>query len=444
MARADGEADTTPPTVQGVPDRDPDSGFWIGDEGRWYTDDVTISWRVTDADPSSGIVSRPAAQVISDEGVHRVVSDEACDAAGNCATGAVTVGIDKTGPIVELFPRPNDEGWYTAPTTVTLLCRDLLSGIVTCANPVALTGGDSHVSGTVADVAGNTTPYELKLDATLPDSWVHLPYCIEGQRVCAGSLYAEFGAADSEGSSGVKEIHYRIEGDGAAEEISGVLPPNDGWDMSGIWAALNPEGGTVKLTHWAVDRAGNVGTPRVGYATVDAKAPTIRAIVHPAPNAAGWNNTTVMVAFDCRDESYGHWCVPRFPDWVYVDQDTPGRTVTGNAGDPFGHRSSLSLVIKRDTQAPTATISRKEGRSVSGTAGDTLSGVKTVTVTMSTSGLLSNYTKTDTVTCDGGTSCTWSVTLPRSLLTKWHIVAVATDVADNASAPVRRTFGPLE
>jgi hypothetical protein len=89
-------ADSTPPTVVGNLDRQANT---VG----WYNSDVTINWTATDPTPSSGTPTTPAPTIASQEGTHTYTSAQSCDAAGNCATGSLTLKIDKTKPTVSNF-----------------------------------------------------------------------------------------------------------------------------------------------------------------------------------------------------------------------------------------------------------------------------------------------------------------------------------------------------
>jgi hypothetical protein len=67
--------------------------------GGWYTSDVSFAWRWTDAAPGSGLdpTACPAATTSSGEGV-QTLSGACADLAGNVASAALTVRVDKSAP----------------------------------------------------------------------------------------------------------------------------------------------------------------------------------------------------------------------------------------------------------------------------------------------------------------------------------------------------------
>jgi hypothetical protein len=83
--------DTTPPVVTGTPTTQPNSNGW-------YNGNVTINWTATDPSPSSGAPSQPGPTQATLEGTHTYISAPSCDPAGNCATGNLTLKIDKSLP----------------------------------------------------------------------------------------------------------------------------------------------------------------------------------------------------------------------------------------------------------------------------------------------------------------------------------------------------------
>ena len=83
--------DSVPPTVSGTPDRAPNAAGW-------YNADVTIDWHATDPAPSSGTPTDPANTVASLTGENTYTSGQSCDPDGNCATGSLTIKIDKAAP----------------------------------------------------------------------------------------------------------------------------------------------------------------------------------------------------------------------------------------------------------------------------------------------------------------------------------------------------------
>ncbi len=160
--------DAVNPTVIGIPDRSPNAAGW-------YKADVTIDWHSTDPAPSSGAPTDPPNTVASSEGVAvSYTSNPSCDPAGNCATGSISLSIDKTNPTITAVasPNPNSNGWNNSNVTISFTCSDSLSGIATCPSPVTVSseGDNQTITGTVTDMAGNSSTISktLRVDKTKP------------------------------------------------------------------------------------------------------------------------------------------------------------------------------------------------------------------------------------------------------------------------------------
>lgn len=150
------EDDSDPPLVTPLLSSSPN-------ENGWFNQPVTITWEVSDPEPSSGLVTPPPADTVAAiEGTTTYTSTEVCDAAGNCATGNVEVSIDTTAPVVTFL---GGQPTYSVAETITITCetQDTVSGITTSQCPdLNLLAGDLGVgtqtlTGTATDAAGNTT-----------------------------------------------------------------------------------------------------------------------------------------------------------------------------------------------------------------------------------------------------------------------------------------------
>ncbi len=112
--------------------------------------------------------------------------------------------------------------------------------------------------------------------------------------------------------------------------------------------------------------------------------PTITAVVTPAPNAAGWNNSDVTVIFNCVDSTSG---IETCPAPVSVTAETGGQLVTGTAVNKTGESATDSVVVKLDKTPPSLTVTAPTDganlfntpAAVSGTVSDTLSGLADIT-----------------------------------------------------------------
>ena len=324
-------SDLTAPTVTGTPDRAPDhNGFYNGP--------VTVTWTATD---DQSTVTSPPDTVVSGQGsAVQVTSDPVCDDAGNCATGTLTLAIDRTPPQVTTAtsPAPNGHGWHRTPVTVTTTCTDAISGIDTCPAPVDLTtdGAAQQVTGTATDLAGNTTTATttVHLDTTPP--------------------HVELVDAPADGST-IPDTDETAATCTATDATSG-LDGDCAVTVQRTDAA--PGSQAVTVTGTATDLAGNTTTATVSYTVVtDTDAPTVTYQLDRAANAAGWHDSPVTVTFTCTDPSG----VPHCPDPYTFAIDGPSQTLHVTVADTWGNTATVLVAgINIDTVAPTVTFDNAE------------------------------------------------------------------------------------
>ncbi len=158
---------------------------------------------------------------------------------------------------------------------------------------------------------------------------------------------------------------------------------------------------------------------------VDTTPPTVIAKVSPQPNQAGWNNTPVVVSFDCFDAGGVSVC----PSAVPLSQDGSAIVVSGTAIDVAGNQTTVTTTVNIDrTPVNVAISSPANGSTVSGNVA--VSGL----VTDALSGAVA-------ATCNGepasisGSALTCTVPAPPGPAT---IIVHARDAAGNGrSASVR-------
>lgn len=99
----------------------------------------------------------------------------AIDNAGNVeGTHTLTIQIDLTPPTISAsqLPLPNSAGWNNTNVTVKFACGDDFSGVASCPAPVVVSteAANQVISGTVTDLAGNSTSTSItiNLDKTPP------------------------------------------------------------------------------------------------------------------------------------------------------------------------------------------------------------------------------------------------------------------------------------
>jgi hypothetical protein len=195
---------------------------------------------------------------VSEEGVYLLVVT-ASDPSGNLTTRTRSFVIDKTPPVIHALADPpaNVNGWHRTDVVVTFSCTDDGSGIAACPEPrtVVTEGASQAVTGTVADLAGNTalTTLSLNLDKTPPN-------------VVATSFPPPNGRGWNNTEVTVSVV--------AQDDLSGVdnvSPP--------VAVAGEVEGGLVQGA--AVDRAGNAATVTT-FINID-RTPPVITIESPTP-----------------------------------------------------------------------------------------------------------------------------------------------------------------
>src|SRR5262249_27126135 len=103
----------------------------------------------------------------------------------------------------------------------------------------------------------------------------------------------------------------------------------------------------------------------------------------PPPNADGWNNSDVVVSFQCGDALSG---VVQCPSPVTVGDEATARDVAGTVTDRAGNSATAHASVSLDRTAPAVTITSPANGvtvaanplSVSGSVSDLLSGVGSV------------------------------------------------------------------
>lgn len=382
--------DTVKPTLNGVPEKPNAAG--------WYNDDVVVTWVGDDALSLIDPASQPAPSTITGEGSNLGAGPVTIkDKAGNVSDAATVSGIriDRTPPVITGAPtaQPNAAGWYKDAVTVKFTCLDSLSGMGTCPSNEVISGdggGQSVTGGSAFDLAGNEaagkTVGGINVDGTAPTTTAN-NQCTKVNGWCTGkTANVVLTATDQAGLSGVKEIHYRIDG-GAEQTAAGasktVSVPLDG-------------SGEGNVSYWAVDNAGNAEPANAVALKWDNIAPTVTHSLTPNANADGWNMNDVTVHFSAKDDDSGSGVdTSTITGDVVVRDETGGRVVNGSAADFAGNLGTDTVTVMLDKTQPTitASVSGKKGDNgwyvgpvtVSFTCGDALSGVavcpKPVTLT---------------------------------------------------------------
>jgi hypothetical protein len=404
--------DKTKPSLVGTPTTDANAAGW-------YKGDATIAWTGTDGlsgiDPSTA----PANSVITGEGSNLGASASVSDKAGNSTTASVAgIKIDRTAPVISGGPTtsPNGAGWYRDSVTVDFTCTDNLSGVAECPTSKVVSGDGANQSVTsdpASDKAGNEasgkTVGGINIDGSAPSTTAN-NQCTKVNGWCTGSTASVvLTATDQAGLSGVKAIHYKI--DGGAEQVAAGATKTVSVPLDGS--------GAGKVAYWAVDNAGNAEAANEVSLKWDNIAPTVTHTLSPPANANDWNKSDVTVHFTAKDDDAGSGVASVTPDQV-ISSETSGLLVTGTATDTAGNAGTDSVTVRLDKTAPIIT-----GAVVGGTLGnngwyvgpvkihftcsDALSGVATCPDDVTLTGNGANQSATGTVTDKAGNSASATV-----------------------------------
>lgn len=302
----------------------------------WNNEPVTVSFTCS----STALASCTSPVTVSTDGADQSVTGTVTDAASQSASATVSgISIDRVAPTLAglASSAPNAAGWYAAPVSMAWTCDDALSGIAggACPAPSSTVGEGSavSVSGSVLDKAGNQTTASsesVKVDLTKPSTGVSSPPTWSSSDVTLTLL-------PTDALSGVASTSFRVD---AGPVQSGTAPVVSGQ-------------GIHSVEFWSADVAGNVESAQTVQVRIDVQAPSIRASVTPAANAAGWNNVPVAVTFDCGDEDGGSGVVSCTAPQSFTDEvDT---TVTGTVSDGAGNTASVQQPVRIDKTAPVVT-----------------------------------------------------------------------------------------
>lgn len=238
----------------------------------------------------------------------------------------VIIGEDNELPVItsSLDIPPNPAGWHKDTVTVSFTCDDVISGIKSCTDPIAVAteGQGQTVTGTAEDHAGNIAQASevLNIDKTQPQISHSL-----------SPLSNTYGWYNTDVS-----VNYTC-----TDSLSGVaLCPSP--------HIISTEGEDQAFSATAVDVADNTNSTSFSV-NIDKTAPQISATITPAANPSGWHNTDVIVTFTCSDDNSG---VEQCPNPITINTETTGQVVTGTVKDHAGNSATTSVAINVDKTVP--------------------------------------------------------------------------------------------
>ena len=112
---------------------------------------------------------------------------------------------------------------------------------------------------------------------------------------------------------------------------------------------VSTQGANQVISGTATDTSGNTASASVTV-NLDTTPPTITATASPAPNAAGWNTTSVTVTFTCADALSGMAICPAPQS---ITTAGANQIVKGTATDVAGNTASTQITLNISNTAPT-------------------------------------------------------------------------------------------
>jgi len=401
-------ADATPPETTITLDPGTPNG-----KNGWYITNVHVTVSATDnlsgvaetrsvLDPVSAPASfddLPAANPyggsgadVATDGEH-IIYAASKDNAGNKETPkSASFKIDKTPPetTCSLDPLPNANGWNKTNVTVTLRATDNeggsgvhgIGGILDKINLEAVSGDERTI---VIETEGihtlvywafdNAGNREAENTQEIMIDWKPPTITADGGTYTAGTW-----------TNQDVTVHFTCSDPGG----SGVAScPAD--------VTVSAEGVTPSVSGTATDNAGNSASASFGPIQIDTTPPVVTGTASPAPNAAGWNNTDVLITWTASDPESGIASGP-MPESQTVSSEGEGQVFTSTATNGAGLVGTGSVTLNIDKTAPSisgaATTSPnangwyKDDVTVHFTASDDRSGIDTVTpdTTLTTEG----------------------------------------------------------
>ncbi len=341
----------------------------------WNNGSVTVSFVCADDD--SGIRINPPGcpdpVTLAGEGANQSASGTAYDRVGNHASATESgVNIDLTAPDLsgQATASPNAHGWYASDVFIHWTAADALSGIDPATIPadsvIMGEGDDLGAGASVTDKAGNAAfagVTGIKIDRTAPSIHASADRDPNANGWYKADVTISFTCADA--LSGIDSCP-------AAQQLG--------------------EGADQSATGTAHDNAGNTAGDTVSNVNIDKTAPAISASATKADGSAyspgGWTKQSVTVHFTCSDPLSGLDGSCPSDQTVSNSTAAAGLTVSGSVSDKAGNQGSAALLVKVDKDAPSLSVTAPtDGGTVStasvqvtGTAGDSLSGLGGVTV----------------------------------------------------------------
>jgi hypothetical protein len=280
----------------------------------WYTTNVHVSFTLP------GGASNPQGcgdQDVTQDTGGLTISCSVVVTGSQCCRLDVTIKRDATPPTttaVALARAPDVGGWYNHPVGVTASGTDALSGIASCtsttyAGPDA---GAATVGGTCRDNAGN-----VSAPLTTTFAYDATPPSVTGTTARGADAGGWFNHPVGVAFSGT-------------DPVSGI-------DSCTSATYSGPDSGSAAVAGSCRDKAGNTADASVAL-KYDATPPSVTgATPARAPDADGWYNHALGVAFAGADATSG---IASCDAPTYDHPDAKAASVTGRCTDNAGNASA--------------------------------------------------------------------------------------------------------
>jgi hypothetical protein len=298
-----------------------------GCSGGWYTVDVTVAFQLS----GSGftIKSGCGTSVVNSDTPGATFDCLVDTGGGNIVGRSVTVKRDATPPAVtgsSAARAPDSNGWYNHAVGIGFSGSDNLSGVASCTS-VTYGGpdnGTAAVSGTCTDNAGNVSAagsFGFKYDGTPPN------------------VNASAGRAPDANAWYNHPVAVAFAGTDATSGIASCTSAT----YSG------PDDGGASVSGSCSDAAGNSAGASLGI-KYDSTPPKVSASPARDPDANGWYNHPVGVAFAGTDATSG---IDSCSSASYSGPDDGSASVSGSCKDNAGNSAGGSFGLKYDSTPPT-------------------------------------------------------------------------------------------
>ena len=292
-------------------------------------------------------------------------------------------------------PSPNTALWNNTDVTITYTCSGGVAPVQCPAPQTVATEGIQTIHATATDASGASIGLDvpLKIDKTLPLITASVTPGADSHGVVTAPATISFICSDATSGVAACPAPIQVTSAGANQVFSGT----------------------------STDIAGNAASASLTL-SIETAPLGVTASAAPAPNMAGWNNTSVTVSFQCSGGVPPVQCPPP----QTLSSDGANQIVPGSATDAAGVTATASLPINLDRAPPLVSITSPADGLVSTSASVNVTGL----VSDGLSGLASVSCNGSAGTISGGNfNCSLQITQGALV-----ILVTATDLAGNSAS----------